>query len=77
MLSLSERAVQERWYVETYTPKSTAAETRQVIGSWAAVKHFIEGVKLIQPDTIFRVIAPDEAKEPDLAELRSMGVRTF
>lgn len=31
--------------------------------------------KQIEPMTIFRVIAPNEAKDTEVAELRSMGVR--
>jgi hypothetical protein len=77
MVSLSEKTIQERWYVETYLPNSTGAETAQNIGSWAAVQYFIQVTKQIEPETIFRVIAPDEAKEADVMELRSMGVRTF
>jgi hypothetical protein len=77
MVSLSEKNIQERWYVETYLPNSTMAETAQIIGSWDAVKYFLQVTKQTEPSTIFRVIAPDEAKEAYLAELRSIGVRTF
>lgn len=77
MLSLSERTVQENWYVETYRPNSATVETTQTIGSWERTKSFMDWVKAQQPDTVFRVIAPAEAKEADLKELSSMGVRTF
>jgi hypothetical protein len=77
MISLSEKTIQERWYVETYMPNSTKAESAQNIGSWAAAKYFMQVTKQIEPATVFRVIAPDSANEADLAELRAMGVRTF
>ena len=57
--------------------KSAPPPTAQYLGSWQAVKYSMPVTKQIEPETIFRVIAPDEAKDADVAELRATGIRTF
>jgi hypothetical protein len=61
----------------TYAPNSVEATSAQIIPSWQAVKGFLDDMKRKNPDTLFRVIAPKDAKETDLRELAMLGVRTF
>jgi len=77
MVSLAEKSVSSKWYVEWYTPKSTKAEEHYLLPDWSAVKEFMAEFKQAVPGVIFRVIAPDDAPAGDLAELRAAGVRTF
>jgi DNA-binding PadR family transcriptional regulator len=77
MISLAERSVSSKWYVEWYTPTSTKAEEHYLLSDWTEVKDFMAEFRKSIPGVIFRVIAPDDAPASDLAELRSAGVRTF
>jgi hypothetical protein len=77
MVSFAEKDIVERWYVETYLPTSTEATSAQIIPSWQAVKGFLDDMKRKNPETLFRVIAPKDAKDSDLRELAMLGVRTF
>ncbi|WP_155809324.1 hypothetical protein [Bradyrhizobium sp. URHA0013] len=77
MVSLAEKSVASKWYVEWYTPTSTKAEEHYLLSDWAEVQNFMAEFKKTVPGVIFRVIAPDDASPSDLAELRAVGVRTF
>lgn len=77
MVSLAEKSVSSKWYVEWYTPTSTKAEEHYLLADWAEVQNFMAEFKKTVPGVIFRVIAPDDASPTDLAELRAVGVRTF
>ncbi|MBN8990211.1 MAG: hypothetical protein J0H42_18350 [Rhizobiales bacterium] len=77
MVSLAEKSVSSKWYVEWYTPTSTKAEEHYLLSDWAEVQNFMTEFKKAVPGVIFRVIAPDDASQSDLAELRAVGVRTF
>ena len=77
MVSLAERNISSRWYVEWYVPESTTAEEGYFLPDWGAAKKFMAEFKEGIPGVSFRVIAPDDAPADELAELRKAGVRTF
>jgi hypothetical protein len=77
MVSLAEKSVSSKWYVEWYTPTSKKAEEHYLLADWTEVQNFMAEFKKVVPGAIFRVIAPDDASPSDVAELRAIGVRTF
>ncbi|MCA1377645.1 MULTISPECIES: hypothetical protein [unclassified Bradyrhizobium] len=77
MVSLAERSIIKRWYVELYRPNSIKADSVHFVPNWEALKSFIADSKEAIPGVIIRVIAPEDAEQHELAELREMGARTF
>lgn len=77
MVSLAERSIIKRWYVELYRPNSIKADSVHFVPNWEALKSFIADSKEVMPGVIVRVIAPDDAEPHELSELREIGIRTF
>lgn len=77
MVSLAERSVVKKWYVELYRPHSTKAEGVHYVPNLEALKSFIADSKEAIPGVIIRVMAPDDAEQHELAELRELGARAF